>query len=118
MLKSSSGLISAVRNSEKLPNQGDFKLVELRMKTHEGGLRLDDIFVHQLAQRWALTKLQRGDGDVIESVTGPGFLNRDQKAVVYQLLHERFMRPVWEDAAQVLDYLTSTDYHSPGPIPS
>jgi hypothetical protein len=25
------------------------------------------------------------------------------------------MRPVWEGATDVLEYLTNTDYHSPGP---
>jgi hypothetical protein len=47
-------------------------------------------------------------------VTGPGCLNRDQKNAVRQVLKEQFMRPVWQDAAAVLEYLGNTDYHSPG----
>ena len=114
MLKTNFGLVSAVRNQESLPAQGDFKLVELKMEMTDNGLRLHGLTVYQLAKRWALTNLERGDDKVLSTVTGPGFLNKDQKAVIRRHIKDQFMRRVWEDSHNVLDYLLNGDYHSPG----
>jgi hypothetical protein len=114
MLKTHAGLVSAVRNSDQIPNQGDFKLVELRLDRTEAGLRLTGIRSYQLAQRWALTSLDKGDDKIVSKVTALGCLNRDQKNVVRQAIKDHFMREVWAEAENVLEYLASTDYHSPG----
>jgi len=114
MLRTTAGFISAVRNSEKLPAQGDFKLVELQMVVLDNVVRLSGISVYQVAKRWALTTLNQGDERILGSVTGPAALNRDQKFAVRKYLSERFMRNVWENADAVMDYLSNTDYHSSG----
>jgi len=56
MLKTNFGFVSAHRNYEQLPAQGDFKLVEFQMRLDDNGLRLQDLMVYQLAKRWALTR--------------------------------------------------------------
>ena len=114
MLKTSTGLIPARRNRDKLPQQGEFQLVELKIALTPEGKRLAGLACYQLASRWALTVLDQGDDLIMEKVTGPGCLNRDQKNAVRQVLKDHFMRPVWQDAAAVLEYLGNTDYHSPG----
>ena len=114
MLKTNFGFVSAVRNHEQLPSQGDFKLVELRMTMTDNGLRLVGIRSYQLAKRWALTQLERGDDQVVSTISKLGFLNRDQKNVIRKAIRDQFMRHVWEDADNVLDYLASADYHSAG----
>ena len=43
-----------------------------------------------------------------------GRLTKEQKAVVQTFLREHFMRHIWEDATDVLEYLSNFDYHSPG----
>lgn len=116
MLRTNFGFVSANRNYEQLPAQGDFKLVEFIMHLDDHGLRLQDLVVYQLARRWALTNLDKGDDKILKSITGPGFLNKQQKASVQKLLKELFMRHVWEEAHRVLDYLLNTDYHSPGTV--
>ena len=108
------GFGSAARNPEKIPTQGDFKLVELRMVQSGDELRLKCIRVYQLITRWGLSGLARGDDLVCKSITGPGALLRAQKNAVRMHLQERFMRDVWGDAAEVLDYLGNDDFHSPG----
>ncbi len=113
-VKTDHGFASAARNPERIPSQGDFKLVELRMAQSGDELRLKGIHVYQLVTRWALTGLGRGDDLVCKSITGPGALVRAQKNAVRMQLQERFMRAVWGDAAEVLDYLANGDYHSPG----
>ena len=114
MLKTNAGLVSAVRNSDQLPNQGDFKLVEVRLARTDAGLRLAGITSYQLAQRWALTSLDKGDDQIVAKITAPGCLNRDQKNVVRQAIRDHFMREVWAEAEHVLEYLGNADYHSPG----
>jgi hypothetical protein len=114
MLKTGAGFISAKRNREKLPAQGDFKLVELKFVIMPDGKRLSGLAAYQLANRWALTTLDQADDLIVGKITNFGFLNKDQKNVVRQALRDQFMRQVWEHAAEVLDYLGNTDYHSPG----
>lgn len=113
-IRTEHGFASAARNPEKIPGQGDFKLVELRMDHGSGEMQLRGLRVYQLARRWALNALGRGDDGVCKSITGPGSLLRLQKNAVRAHLQERFMREVWGNAAEVLDYLSNDDYHSPG----
>lgn len=114
MLKTNSGFVSAPRNRDQLPSQGEFRLVELKLETQEAGRHLIGLMVYQLAARWALTSLERGDDAICAKITGPGGLNKDQKNVVRNAMKELFMHQVWEHADGVLEYLGNTDYHSPG----
>ena len=114
MFKAGAGFISAKRSRENLPSQGDFKLVELKFAITPEGKRLTGLTSYQLATRWALTVLDQGDDQIVGKITGMGSLNRDQKNAVRQALKDQFMRQVWEGAADVLEYLANTDYHSPG----
>ena len=114
MIRAGAGFLPAKRNRDKLPNGGDFQLTELKFAITPEGKRLSGIVSYQLASRWALTALEQGDDAILEKVTGPGSLNKDQKNVVRQALKEHFMRPVWQDSAAILDYLGNTDYHSQG----
>lgn len=114
MLKTSHGNINATRNCEQLPAQGIFTLVELDMLMMDQRMRLRAIHCYKLADRWALTALDQGDNSILARLTGPGYLNKEQKGAVRKFLIEEFMRDVWHDAREVMDYLSNTDYHSPG----
>ena len=114
MVRAGQGFLPAKRAKEKLPDSGDFQLTELKFTMTPEGKRLSSITSYQLVTRWALTVLDQGDDNIVEKIAGAGRLNRDQKIAVRQALKEQFMRPVWQDAAAVLDYLASVDYHSPG----
>lgn len=112
MLKTSGGFASARRNRDKLPNQGEFQLVELKISMTDEGKRLTGLMVYHLASRYALTVLDQGDDLIVEKIVGPGALNRDQKNAVRKALKEQFMRPVWENAASIVAYLANQDFHS------
>jgi hypothetical protein len=112
LLKTDAGLVNAKRNSDNIPSEGDFKLVELKLEITADGRRLSGLRIYQLAPRWALLALTHDDDQITEKITGPGALNREQKFVIRQALKDQFMRPVWENAAAVLEYLANTDYHS------
>ena len=114
MVRAGQGFLPAKRAKEKLPEAGDFQLTELTFSMTPEGKRLAGIVSYQLVSRWALTVLDQGDDNIVEKITGLGCLNRNQKIAVRQALKEQFMRPVWQDAAAVLDYLANVDWHSPG----
>ena len=78
------------------------------------GKRLTGIASYRLVSRWALTTLADGDDPIVTKIAGLGCLSRDQKNAIRQVLREQFMRPIWEGATDVLEYLGNTDYHSPG----
>jgi len=114
LFRAGSGFLPAKRARDRLPIQGAFQLVELKFAMTPDGKRLAGIASFRLATRWALTTLDQGDDAILEKITGPGCLNKDQKNAVRLMIREQFMRPIWEGAAAVNDYLTNTDWQSPG----
>jgi hypothetical protein len=112
LVKTEAGLVSAKRNGDQLPAQGDFKLIELCFDMQPEGKRLTGLEIYQLAAHWALTALNQDEDQIMEKVTGRASLNRDQKVAVRQALKDQFMRPVWENAAAVHEFLANADYHS------
>ena len=112
MVRGASGYLPARRNSESLPHFGEFVLVELDMDQTDEGLRLAAINSYQLTTRFALTKLDKGDDDILQAIVDYGSLSREQKFAVRHALTEEFLREVWGDSKEVLDYLSSADYHS------
>jgi hypothetical protein len=114
MIRSGAGFIPAKRNRDKIPTSGDFQLTELKLAMTPEGRRLSGLISYQLASRWALTALDQGDDPILEKITGLGCLNKDQKNAVRQTLKEQFMRPVWQDATAIIEYLANNDYRSHG----
>jgi len=114
MLKTGMGMISARHNPDQLPNRGDFKLIELKFVNTDDGPKLNGITSYQLAAQWALVTLDKGDDKILSKISGPGHLDKNQKKVVRQTIMDHLMHQVWTDADNVLEYLASTDYHSPG----
>ncbi|NMC20344.1 MAG: hypothetical protein GYA33_07975 [Thermogutta sp.] len=117
-IRSGTTFVRAARNADKLPSQGDFKLVELQLaRTEDGSHRLTGLAVYQLAPRYALSRIERGEDAILQAVRGPAPLSKEQKTAVFAYIREKFMRPIWEDHAALVDYLTNLDYHSPGISP-
>jgi len=112
MVRTPSGFVPARRDSQSLPHYGNFVLVELEMAQTDEGLRLAAINSFQLATRFAMTKLDKGDDDIVQSIVDYGCLSREQKFAVRQALKEEFLREVWGENPEVLDYLSNADYHS------
>ncbi len=113
MLKLGPGFVTVRRNRDKLPAEGSFALVELQFAMTDEGKRLSGLACYELASRWALTALAQGDDQIVEKISGPGALNRDQKGIVRQALRDHYMRPVWEGAAAVLESLSNADDRPP-----
>lgn len=114
MIRIASGFAPAKRDREALRPSGQFVLVELDMETTDAGLRLAAIECYRLASRFAMTRLDKGDDDILEALTGRGSLNRAQKNAVRQILGDLLMREVWGESTEVLEYLANADFHSHG----
>jgi len=106
------GFVRAFRNADKIPNQGDFKLVELRLSVEPERLRIRGLRVLQLALRWALVQLARGDDAILRAVTGPAGLLREQKNAIREHIKDQFTHEVWDEAPAVREYLFNADFHS------
>jgi hypothetical protein len=113
MFRAGTGFASAKRSRDNLPSEGDFQLIELKFVMAPEGKRLSGLVPYQLATRWALTVLHEGDDQIVGKITDIGGLNRDQKFAVRQALKEHFMRDVWADSAEVLEYLGNAERHAP-----
>lgn len=107
------GFASVSRHSDRLPTEGDFKLIELRISPDDGH-RLTGLRVYQLARRWALRQLPRSDDAILKSIVGPSGLFREHKTIIRHQLETWLMPEVWEDSRAVVDYLSGQDSHSPG----
>ena len=114
LLKTNTGMLPAARHQDKLPVEGDFRLVELKLESTPQGHRLIGLASFKLARRYALGNLARGEDAILKTVVGPAGLNREQKNVVRQALRDHFMATVWQNADNVLDFLKNTDFHTPG----
>ncbi len=114
MLATGVGEAPVKRNRDKVPTTGAFQLVELKFAMTPEGKRLSGINCFELGSRWALTFLDQGEDVIVEQITGPGCLNRDQKNAVRNEIKKQFMPPVWENSAAVLDFLANADFHSSG----
>jgi hypothetical protein len=114
-LKTRGGYVSAARNPENLPAQGNHTLVELVLAATDEGPRLQGIRCFKLAEHWALIALAQGDDRICSRITGPGVLGREQKVAIRTYLAETLMREIWQDAREVMDYLANSEYIPPAP---
>jgi hypothetical protein len=112
LLKTNAGMVSASRNREQVPCEGNFVLVELKMGTVEEGMKLQGITAYKLPHRWALPTIAESDDAICGKVAGYGILTREQKGVIRLALKEHFMYEIWEGATKVLEFLSNADAHT------
>ena len=113
-LKTPSGLISAKRNTEQIPTQGAFRLIELRITRGADAMHLSGIVCHELAARWALMAIGRGDNLILDKIVGPSGISRDQKQMIRRYLQDTFMPEVWRHRDDLVAFLSSEDIHTQG----
>ena len=111
-VRTNSGYVSPLTHRDLLPIEGDFRFVEIEVQAEGIEMRLRGLRVFELAKRHALLNLDRGDNDVLKSITGRGALNREHKHFVRTAIKEQLMPEVWSGAKKVLEFLGDTDYHS------
>jgi hypothetical protein len=114
MIKSGNSMLPAARNRGKLLAHGDFRLVELKLKSHENSRSLVGIMVYRLVEHYALQNIEMGDDHICAKIAGTGNLSRDQKILVRNVMKEQFMFEVWKDATEVMEFLANNDFRSPG----
>jgi hypothetical protein len=112
LLKTNLGMVSASRNREKVPCEGNYVLVELKMETPAEGMKLRGITAYKLPLRWALPAIAEGDDAICAKIAGYGTLSKEVKGVIRLALKEHFMYEIWEGATKVLEFLNSPDAHT------
>ena len=112
LIKSNTGMVSASRYREKVPCEGNFVLVELKMQTAAEGMKLQGITAYKLPLRWAIPAIAEGDDAICAKIAGFGTLSKEVKSVIRLALKEHFMYEIWEHATKVLEFLNSPDFHT------
>ena len=112
LIKTNAGMVSASRYREKVPCEGNFVLVELKMQTAAEGMKLQGITAYKLPLRWALPAIAEGDDAICAKIAGFGTLSKEVKGVIRLALKEHFMYEIWEGATKVLEFLNSPDAHT------
>jgi hypothetical protein len=112
MLKTNAGMVSAVRNRDKIPTQGNFVVVELKLEMTEAGLRLRGIAAFQLPPSWALPVIGDGDNLICDKIVQYGSLTKEQKGVIRLAIREQLMHELLEGAEKIMEYLCNADYHT------
>ncbi len=79
-LKTNAGMVSAARNREKVPCEGNVVLVELKMETPAEGMKLKGITVYKLPLRWALPTIAEGDDAICARSAVTGRCRRKSRA--------------------------------------
>ena len=111
-LKTNAGMVSASRYREKVPCEGNFVLVEMKMQTAVEGMKLQGITAYKLPLRWALPAIAESDDAICAKIAGLGTLSKEVKSVIRLALKEHFMYEIWEGATKVLEFLNSPDAHT------
>ncbi|MDO4424645.1 MAG: hypothetical protein Q4D17_02630 [Planctomycetia bacterium] len=107
-----SRLISAKRNAQILPKQGDFRFLELQLGTVDEEFRITKMRIFQLARQYSVSKIALDENEVLSTIIGAASLTRSQKSTLLQGLKKYFMRSVWADSPAIYDFLLNDDFHS------
>ncbi len=107
-----SRLVSAKRNAQLIPKQGDFRFIELQLGTVNEEFLITKLRIFQLARQYSISKIALDENDVLSTITGAASLTRSQKNALFQGLKKYFMRSVWADSPAVYDFLLNEDFHS------
>lgn len=105
-------LVSAKRNSELLPKQGDFRFIELQMGESNGEFQITKLRIFQLARHYSVTKIALDENEILTTITGVSGLDSRQKQALLQGFKAHLMRSVWADAQPIYEYLFNEDFHS------
>ena len=79
-LKTNAGMVSASRNREKVPCEGNFVLVELKMETPAEGMKLVGIGAYKLPLRWALPAIAESDDAICARSPGTARCRKKSRA--------------------------------------
>jgi hypothetical protein len=96
------GFARAVTVASHIPEVGKFLLIEIGVERREDGIHLRNITAFRLQEHHALTKLVRGEDDILTTVTGVAELNPRQRAHVRQLVHQKFLPHIWPELEELL----------------
>ena len=107
-----SRLVSAKRNAQLLPKQGDFRFIEMQFGDVDGEFRITKLRIFQLANQYSVSKIAGDENEVLSTITRAAGLTRSQKGALLQGLKAHFMRGVWADSPAIYEYLFNEDFHS------
>lgn len=105
-------LVPVKGNTDMLPQQGDFRLIELQMADDGGISRVAGLRIFQLAKQYSLTKLRGDENAILATITGTTGLMHSHKKILMQAFKNHFPRAAWAENKAIYDYLLGDDSQS------
>ena len=104
-----SGFVSAKRNKDQIPNEGNYVFVEMIIRQTETGKQFAGLKNFSINERWALSAISREEYEILEKIKEKGTLNKQQRLLLLAFIRNTYMPEFLLNAKNVYDYLIS-DY--------
>lgn len=102
MIRLKDGFTRASTVSGEIPQFGKFIMVEVGVERRNDGLHLSNITPFQLQPSYALTKLTKGDDEILAAVLAHAELNTAQTGHVRNLVKQKFLPHIWPEMDALL----------------
>lgn len=109
MINVGSGFLPAKRNTESIPEHGNYVFIEGNVRHTENGRRLVGIRFFELSGYNVLVSIARNENELLEKLSSQVPLSTTQKQLFFAYLREQFFRNFTDDAPEIVNYLLSQD---------
>ena len=105
------GYQSVKRAPERLPEVGNFVLVEGYVVVTDAGRRLKALRFKELTGRGVLNALIRSETEILEKAKTRTTLSQAQKRFMLEHIRKNYFYEFTDDAPEIIEYLTGYDAH-------
>jgi hypothetical protein len=100
------GFVNAAKNSNIIPETGDFTLVEIAVEEADDGVkRPSHVKAYELTSRRALPAIAQGDNPILEKITSEKTLSKIQKGLVLDFLRTVYMPDFLYESKGLIHFL-------------
>ena len=100
MVQVKDGLVKAQNNTQQLPTMGNYVFIEIEIVSEGPRQRLAGVHPFTLPGAFALTKLGKHEGAILEALERTTTLNDRQRTLVKQRINAKYLPSIWDDAAE------------------
>lgn len=106
------GYQAVKRVPDRVPDIGNYVLVEGYVEQTDAGRRLKGLRFRALHGRGVLSAMTRTETEIVEKAAEPTTLTQAQKRFMLQHIRQHYFFEFTEDAPEITEYLTGFDAHA------
>ena len=100
-----SGFVNAQYNKELLPNNGNFKFVEMVITQTESGKQFAGLRTFSITGKWAVLAIGRESNEILSKIDGKAVLTKQQRTQLLAFIRSNYMPEFLNNCKEVYDYL-------------